>query len=158
MNPLIQLKKATPLFVIALVLACFALIVLTFVSCSSTSETISPQAIAAGEPTFTPNSYSGCNQSVPVTFRSTTSGGHIFVQSSTDNGATWSSAGFWIPNGGSTTVPFGTGSKKLRARHAHGAHPPNIWDSGWGYSGTYAYQCTRPSPSPRPRPTPHPRP
>src|SRR6516162_3106943 len=55
MNPLIQLKKTTPLFVIALVLACFALIVLTFVSCSST-----PQAIAAGVPTFTPNSYSGC--------------------------------------------------------------------------------------------------
>ena len=41
MNPLIQLKKATPLFVIALVLACF---------------TLSPQAFAeqVEPPTFTP--------------------------------------------------------------------------------------------------------
>src|SRR5262249_3467940 len=123
--------------------------------CSSTSETISPQAISTGNPTFTPNSYSGCNQSVPVTFRSTTSGGFIFVQSSTDNGATWGNAGFWIPNGGSTPVPFGTGSKELRAKHANTAH---VFDSGLGYSGTYKYLCTRPSPSPRPRPTPHPRP
>ena len=48
-NPLIQLKKATPLFVIALVLACFAL---------------SPQAFA--EPTLVPPSYSGCTSAIWV--------------------------------------------------------------------------------------------
>ena len=141
MNPLIQLKKATPLFVIALVLACFALIVLTFVSCSST-----PQAIAAGVPTFTPNSYSGCNHSVNVTFRSTPLGGLIWVQD------TSTGVGFWISNGGNTAISFGTGSKSLKARHANTAH---VFDSGWGFSGTYAYRCP---PGPRPRPTPHPRP
>jgi hypothetical protein len=48
MNPLIQLKKATPLFVIALVLACFAL---------------SPQAFAGtvAEPKFFPDHWSGCH-------------------------------------------------------------------------------------------------
>jgi hypothetical protein len=48
MNPLIQLKKATPLFVIALVLACF---------------TLSPQAFAGTvvTPTFTPY-YSACHR------------------------------------------------------------------------------------------------
>jgi hypothetical protein len=147
MNPLIQLKKATPLFVIPIVLACFALIVLTFVSCSSTPETISPQAFAAGEPTFTPNSYSGCNHSINVTIRSVTSGGLIWVQAVGDP------VGVWISNGGNFTVNFGTGSKTLKAKHASAAH---VFDSGWGYSGTYAYHC--PLPTPRPRPTPHPRP
>ena len=117
MNPLIQLKKATPLCVITLVLACFAL---------------SPQAFATGEPTFTPNSYSGCNQSVNVTFRSTTPGGLIWVQDVNTN------VGFWISNGGNATVSFGTGSKRLKAKHANTAH---IFDSGWGYSGTYKYCC-----------------
>src|SRR4026207_2235781 len=101
MNPLIQLKKATPLFVIALVLACFAL---------------SPQAFATGEPTFTPNSYSGCNQSVNVTIRSVAPGGQIWVQGVGDP------TGFWISNPQTIPVNFGTGSKRLKARHAHGAH------------------------------------
>jgi hypothetical protein len=99
------------------VLACFAL---------------SPQAFGTGEPTFTPNSYSGCNQSVNVTFRSTTSGGLIWVQDFSTG------AGFWISNGGNTTISFGTGSKRLKGKHANTAH---IFDSGWGYSGTYAYVC-----------------
>ena len=113
------------------VLACFAL---------------SPRAFATGEPTFTPNSYSGCNRSVNVTFRSTSSGGLIFVESSTDNGATWDPAGFWIANGGTTTVSFGTGSEKLRAKHGSTAH---VFDSNWGFSGTYKYLCPGPSPSPK---------
>ena len=108
------------------VLACFAL---------------SPQAFGTGEPTFSPNSYSGCNHSVNVTFRSTTSGGLIFVQSSTDNGATWDPAGFWIANGGNTSVSFGTGSKKLKAKHGSTAH---VFDSNWGFSGTYKYLCLGP--------------
>jgi hypothetical protein len=97
------------------VLACFAL---------------SPQAFAVGEPTFTPNSYSGCNKSVNVTVRSGTLGGQIWVQDYD------SSTGSWFSNPGNTTVNFGTGSKRLKARHAHGAH---IFDSDWGFSGTYAY-------------------
>src|ERR1700757_4327727 len=99
MNPLMQLKKATPLFVITLVLACFAL---------------SPQAFATGEPTFTPNSYSGCNQSVNVTIRSGTPGGQIFVQAVGDP------AGAWISNPQTIPVNFGKGSKTLKARDAHG--------------------------------------
>jgi len=99
------------------VLACFAL---------------SPQAFGTGEPTFTPNSYSGCNHSVNVTFRSTTSGGLIWVQDFSTG------AGFWISNGGNTTISFATGSKRLKGKHANTAH---IFDSGWGYSGTYAYVC-----------------
>lgn len=100
------------------VLACFAL---------------SPQAFAVGEPTFTPNSYLGCNKSVNVTVRSATSGGQIWVQDYV------TSAGGWISNPGTTTVSFGTGSKRLKARHAHGAH---IFDSDWSSSGTYAYDST----------------
>jgi hypothetical protein len=55
MNPLMQLKKATPLFVIMLVLACF---------------TLSPQAFA--EPTLVPSSYSGCTSSIWVKICCTT--------------------------------------------------------------------------------------
>jgi hypothetical protein len=117
MNPLIQLRKATALFVITLVLACFAL---------------SPQAFAVGEPTFTPNSYSGCNKSVNVTVRSVTPGGLIWVQDYD------TSAGAWISNPGNTTVNFGTGSKRLKARHANTAH---VFDSAWSSSGTYKYTC-----------------
>src|SRR5215468_2278233 len=52
MNPLIQLKKATPLFVIALVLACFAL---------------SPQAFGQSTtPTFRLANWSGCQHWVNV--------------------------------------------------------------------------------------------
>ena len=64
MNPLIQLKKATPLFVIALVLACFAL---------------SPQAFAVEPPTFTPNQWSGCADSTNVLISTATNGATIHV-------------------------------------------------------------------------------
>jgi len=99
------------------VLACFAL---------------SPQAFGTGEPTFSPNSYSGCNHSVNVTISSGTSGGQIFVQAVGDP------TGFWISNPQTIPVNFGKGSKALKAKHAHGAH---IFDSNWGFSGTYKYTC-----------------
>ena len=123
MNPLIQLEKATLLFVITLVLAWFAL---------------SPQAFAAPKPTFTPSSYSGCNQSVNVAIRSGTPGGRIFVKSKS-HFLYWDNGGTWISNPQTISVNFGTGWKKLKARHAHG--DPAIFDSDWGYSYTYKYCC-----------------
>jgi hypothetical protein len=64
MNPLIQLKKATPLFVIAVVLACF---------------TLSPQAFAGtvATPTFAPF-YSACHR-YELRVSTTTSGATISV-------------------------------------------------------------------------------
>src|SRR5262249_53905569 len=52
MNPLIQLKKATPLFVIALVLACFALCPQAFAAL--------PPTFTRPPPTFSPLNWSGC--------------------------------------------------------------------------------------------------
>ena len=104
------------------VLACFAL---------------SPHAFATGEPTFTPNSYSGCNQSVNVAIRSGTPGGRIFVKSKS-HFLYWDNGGTWISNPQTIPVNFGKGSKALKAKHAHGAH---IFDSNWGFSGTYKYTC-----------------
>ena len=121
MNPLIQLKKATPLFVIMLVLACFAL---------------SPQAFAAATPTFTPNQGCACQRYKNVTISSGTSGGGIFVKI---NG----NAGGWISNPGIWPVgDLKTGPKTLQA--AHTSNPPAnnetpTIDSGWKQSGTYKW-------------------
>jgi hypothetical protein len=65
MNPLIQLKKATPLFVIALVLVCFVL---------------SPQAFGqSAVPTFTPANWSGCQHWKNVKIATTTSGANVGI-------------------------------------------------------------------------------
>jgi hypothetical protein len=115
MNPLIQLKKATPLFVIALVLACFAL---------------SPQAFAAPTPTFSPASnWSGCQNWKWVTISSGPPGGWIFVK-------TGGQVGGWIPNPGWYKVGY-LGTKTLCAFHSSNKSTP---DSGWGYS-TYTCNC-----------------
>ena len=120
MNPLIQLKKATLLFVIALVLACFAL---------------SPQALAqpAPTPTFSPNHYCGPRHWKNVTFSAGQPGGKIFVQDV--NG----SVGQWIPN--PTTTPVGyLGRKNLKAK----ARRTGMTDSDWSFSGTYKYSLSCP--------------
>ena len=64
MNPLMQLKKATPLFVIILVLACFAL---------------SPQAFAVAPPTLSPPSSSNCTLYTNVTICCTDQNAKIHV-------------------------------------------------------------------------------
>ena len=115
MNPLIQLKKATLLFVIALVLACF---------------TLSPQAFAAPAPTptFSPNHWCGPKHWKNVTFSAGPPGGQIFVQ---DVGGS-----VLVPIPNPTTTPVGyLGTKKLKAF----ARKPGMTDSGWAYSGTYKY-------------------
>ena len=121
MNPLIQLKKATPLFVIALVLACFAL---------------SPQAFAAPPPTFThpaptftPAQWSGCQHWKWVTISSGPRGGWIFVKIGVQVGG-------WISNPGTYQVGY-LGTKTLCAFHSSNKSTP---DSAWGYS-TYTCNC-----------------
>jgi len=119
MNPLTQLKKATPLFVIALVLACFAL---------------SPQAFATGEPTISPNSYC-CRRpqrSVPVHFSSTISGGKIKVECVPP-----CAGSVLVAN--PTTTPVPCQGKALRA--AHTSNNGATLDSGWTYTGIYKYKC-----------------
>jgi hypothetical protein len=136
MKALIQLKKATPLFGITLVLACFAL---------------SPQAFAqAATPTFTPNQWCGCRHYKNVTISSTTSGGGIFVLMRNTQ-EPYDQVGFWITNPG--TIPVGyLGKKTLQAFHT--SNPPTsssqpTQNSGLGYSGTYKYRyrCTLPCPT-----------
>jgi hypothetical protein len=66
MNPLIQLKKATPLFVIALVVACFVL---------------SPQAFGQSTtPTFSPANWFGCQHSIYVRISTTMSGANVCIR------------------------------------------------------------------------------
>ena len=142
MSPLIQLKKATPLFGIALLLACFAL---------------SPQAFAQTW-TFNPNEWSGCQNSKNVTISRSPSGGGIFVWIRNAQFPYNFQTAMWITNPG--TIPVGPlpPSKKLEVYHTRNRPIPGtvpVLDSGPGYSGTYSYQC---GPKPRPRPTPHPRP
>ena len=114
MNALIQLKKATPLFVIALVLACFVL---------------SPQAFGqSNTPTFSPANWSGCQHSINVKVSTTLSGARIKVivgQVQMD-----------IANG--TPVPVGRlGTLTVCAQ----SFIPNTQiKSGWGYS-TYTCNC-----------------
>ena len=99
MNPLIQLKQATPLFVIALVLACFAL---------------SPQALAAPAPTpsFTPDHYCGRSSSINVTFSAGPpgTGGQIFVKWYNTNDIFQP-----VPNPTTKQVPMPTTKKQLQA-------------------------------------------
>ena len=85
MNPLTQLKKATPLFVIALVLACFAL---------------SPQAFAGtvATPMFT-SVYTACHR-WELKISTATSGATIRV---------WDSAAIRIDCSGSCTIPVTQG-------------------------------------------------
>jgi hypothetical protein len=87
MNPLIQLKKATPVFFIALVLACFAL---------------SPQAFAQGAtpgptPTFSPPSFDGCRRWQYVTI-SAPGAATISV---------WGLGGCYIDIPNNSTIPVG---------------------------------------------------
>jgi hypothetical protein len=114
MNPLIQLKTATPLFVIALVLACFVL---------------SPQAFGQSTtPTFRPANWSGCEHWESVTISTTMRGARIRVIISQVN--------MVIANGG--TIPVGRlGTLTVCAQ----AFIPNTQiKSGWGYS-TYTCNC-----------------
>jgi hypothetical protein len=142
MNPLIQLKKATPLFVIALVLACSA--------CSA----LSPEGFAVfavTNPTFNPASAPDCQHSVSVILHTTPSDARIryFIYNQ-----------FWVYQSGgdvanNTAIPVnGLGTRIVEAQGYKGTTK-----SGWAQA-TYTYHCTapRPSPSPRPRPTPAPRP
>jgi hypothetical protein len=126
MNPLMQLKKATPLFVIMLVLACFAL---------------SPQAFAqSATPTFTPNQCCGCKHSKNVTISSTTPGGGIFVWMKNTQ-PPLDQVGFWITNPGTISVGY-LGKKTLEAFHTSNTVTPNslpTQDSGSGSSGIYKY-------------------
>jgi hypothetical protein len=112
MNPLIQLKKATPVFVIALVLACFVL---------------SPQAFGqSNTPTFSPANWSGCQHSINVKVSTTLSGARIKVivgQVQMD-----------IANG--TPVPVGRlGTLTVCAQAYRGAVK-----TAWAYS-TYRCDC-----------------
>ena len=109
MNPVIQLKKATPLFVIALVLACFAL---------------SPQAFAGTvkPPTFIPNQWSGCHDSTNVRISTGTSGASIKVWG-------FGAVGREIAN--NTTIPVGPlGSLTLWARAKKGNSKSIVVHSG----------------------------
>jgi hypothetical protein len=122
MNPRIQLKKASPLFVIALVLACFAL---------------SPQALAtpAPTPTFNPYHFFGHKHWKMVTFSDPRPGGGICVQDAAG------SVCAWIPNPTATPVGW-LGTKKLKAAHTSNTPAPHhtpIIDSDWAFSGTYKY-------------------
>ena len=114
MNPLIQLKKATPLFVITLVLACFAL---------------SPQAFAqtVAKPTFSPPNYSGCKRWKDVTICSPTPGARIYVW--------WGAAGGDMSNCRTINVgPLGT---IFLQAYAHiGSTKSGI------QSGTYTHHCS----------------
>jgi hypothetical protein len=117
MNPLIQLKKTTPLFVIPLVLACFVL---------------SPQAFGQSTtPTFSPANWSGCQHSIDVTISTTISGAFIRV-------AGGGQAGHNIANNGIVTVAdLGASTVMAQAckRRPNGTIRPV---SDWGYS-TYTY-------------------
>ena len=116
MNPLIQLKTATPLFVIALVLACFVL---------------SPQAFGQSTtPTFRPANWSGCEHSESVIISTTMGGANVRIR------VIIGQAGTVIANGG--MVPVGRlGTLTVCAQ----AFIPNTQiKSGWGYS-TYTCNC-----------------
>ena len=122
MNPLIQLKKTTPLFVIALVLACFAL---------------SPQALAApvANPTFTPLNWSGCQHLENVTISTTTIGTNVRIQVRGNGG--W--AGMEIAN--NTTIPVGRlGTLTICAQAYRWINGNMVDKSGWVYS-TYTCNC-----------------
>jgi hypothetical protein len=118
MNPLIQLKKATPLFVIALVLACFAL---------------SPQALATPAPTprFTPDHYCGTSSSINVTFSAGPpgTGGRIFVKryNTTDIFQP-------VPNPTTRQVPF---PSKIRLQAF--TQKTGMDNSGFALSGFYQH-------------------
>jgi hypothetical protein len=91
MNPLIQLKKAKPLFVIAFVLACFAL---------------SPQAFAGtvATPTFTSVYNSACHR-YELRVSTTTSGATIYVWDSATVGISClESCTIPVTQGGSSTI------------------------------------------------------
>ena len=114
MNPLIQLKKATPLFVIALVLACFALLPQAF------AQTVTP-------PKFIPNSWSGCHDSTNVTI-SGTPGATIKVWG-------FGAVGKVIAN--NTAIPVGPlGSLTLWARAKKGKNKSIVV-----HSGIYSRNC-----------------
>jgi len=125
MNPLIQLKKATPLLVIALVLACFAL---------------SPQAFAQTgfTPTFNPDQWCGCQRWKNVTISSGTSGATISV---------WGFGGcrIEIPDNSNAAGTTGTisfpvkrlGSFRLWAQARVGGTTSTVAQS----AGPYKYRC-----------------
>jgi hypothetical protein len=115
MNPLIQLKKANPLFVITLVLACFAL---------------SPQAFAqVAQPTFSPTGYSGCKKWINVKICSTTPGARIYVW--------WGAAGGDMANCGTVNVgPMGT-----VFLHAF-AYVGTYQNRSINQNGTYTHACS----------------
>jgi hypothetical protein len=115
MNPLIQLKKATPLFVIALVLACFVL---------------SPQAFGQA-PTFSPANWSGCQHSIGVKISTPISGAFIGV-------AGGGEAGHYIANNDIVDVA-NLGASTLMAQACKRMPDGTIQPvSVWGYS-TYTY-------------------
>ena len=117
MNPLIQLKKATPLFVIAFVVECFVL---------------SPQAFGQSTtPTFSPANWSGCQHSIYVRISTTMSGANVRIRV-IGNG----SADAVIANNGTIPVgPFGTLTVCAQAFRLN-----STIKSGWGYS-TYRCDC-----------------
>jgi hypothetical protein len=132
MNPLIQIKKATPLFVIALVLACFVL---------------SPQAFGQSTtPTFYPLNWSGCQQRKNVRILSTMSddpsgitarvcGANVCINVA---GMGWVYQ--VIANNGTVSVkPLGT--LMIAAQAFKWNNQTKRWVfSGWGYS-TYTCDC-----------------
>jgi hypothetical protein len=116
MNPLIQLKKATPLFVIAFVVACFVL---------------SPQAFGQSTtPTFSPANWSGCQHSIYVRISTTMSGANVRIRVIIGQVGTVIANGEMIPVG-----PFGTLTVCAQAFRLN-----STIKSGWGYS-TYRCDC-----------------
>jgi hypothetical protein len=118
MNTLIQLKKAPPLFVIALVLACFAL---------------SPQAFAQTgfTPTFNPDQWCGCQRRTNVTISTGTSGATISV---------WGWGGAYIQIPATWTISFPVkrmGSFRLWAQATVGGTTSTVAQS----AGPYKYRC-----------------
>jgi hypothetical protein len=112
MNPLIQLKNATPPFVIALVLACFAL---------------SPQAFAVEPPKFDPPSGWLTN----VRIYTTTNGARIKVGG-------FGPASITIANNSTITL-CGLGSVTIWAKAI--VSKSGVWISSGKAFGTYTYQC-----------------
>ena len=116
MNPLIQLKKATPLFVIAFVVACFVL---------------SPQAFGQSTtPTFSPANWSDCQHSIYVRISTTMSGTDVRIRVIIGQVGTVIANGEMIPVG-----PLGTLTVCAQAFRLN-----STIKSGWGYS-TYRCDC-----------------
>ena len=117
MNPLIQLKKATPLFVIAFVVACFVL------SAQAFGQSTTPR--------FSSANWSGCQHSIYVRISTTMSGANVRIRV-TYNGSDYRV----IAN--NDLYPVGHLGPLTVCAQAFRLN--STIKSGWGYS-TYSCDC-----------------